>query len=154
MAYLLEHLSQIQLMGGLLALIVEVAVLGFGSLVLLFLGLSLLLSGALMWLGILPESLLAALLSNALLSVLFAVLLWKPLRRMQDSRSPTSIKSDFATESFVLLEAVDLSGSTTRRYSGVDWKLRSRQPIAAGTLVVVEKAEVGTFWVRPLEPQD
>ena len=94
MSYLLSHLPQSLLVAGILALIIEVAILGFASIVLFFLGLSLVLSGLLMLIGILPETLTAALWSNALITCGLALALWKPLKRLQDERQPTPINSD------------------------------------------------------------
>tara|TARA_R110001583_G_scaffold28441_6_gene100961 strand:- start:1925 stop:2389 length:465 start_codon:yes stop_codon:yes gene_type:complete len=151
MSYLLSHLPQSLLVAGILALIIEVAILGFASIVLFFLGLSLVLSGLLMLIGILPETLTAALWSNALITCGLALALWKPLKRLQDERQPTPINSDFARDAFVLEQDVDISGKAIHRYSGVEWKLKSQQPLTAGTTVKVLRADVGVLWVEALE---
>lgn len=143
-----DHLAQWLIALGLLALVVEVAVLGLSSFILVFLGLSLTVSGGLMALGILPETLVTAIWSNALLSGIAALVLWKPLKQLQENRQTESVRGDFAQESFILEADVDISGKSERKYSGISWKLKSQTPISAGTEVRVIKVEVGTLWVE------
>lgn len=144
----LENIAEILMILGISALIIEVAVLGFATFVLLFLGASLLLTGIAMNMGILEATLVTALWSNTLLTAVLAVALWKPLSRMQNKVDNKSVDSDFAVETFMLEADVDIQGKTTRAYSGVQWKLKSQQPIVAGTLVKVVKTEVGVMWVE------
>lgn len=145
-----ENIAEILMVLGIAALIVEVAVLGFATFVLLFLGISLLLTGLAMNIGLLEASLMTALWSNTLLTGVLAVMLWKPLRRMQNKVDHKDIDSDFADQSFVLTGDVDMRGETSHSYSGVQWKLKSQQLIPAGTLVKVVKTEVGVMWVEAL----
>lgn len=143
-----DNMAEILMVAGLAALIIEVAVLGFATFVLLFLGGSLLITGLAMTVGLLDTTLVTALWSNALLTTVLALGLWKPLRRMQNNVESKEVNSDFAAETFILEVDVDIQGNTTRAYSGVQWKLKSQQPIAAGTLVKVIKTEVGVMWVE------
>ncbi|UTW50013.1 NfeD family protein [Bacterioplanoides sp. SCSIO 12839] len=143
-----DNMAEILMVAGLAALIIEVAVLGFATFVLLFLGASLLITGLAMTVGLLDTTLVTALWSNALLTTVLALGLWKPLRRMQNNVESKEVNSDFAAETFILEVDVDIQGNTTRAYSGVQWKLKSQQPIAAGTLVKVIKTEVGVMWVE------
>ncbi|WP_221797449.1 NfeD family protein [Oceanobacter mangrovi] len=151
MELLQTHMPQGLIVLGILALIVEVALLGFSSIVLFFAGISLCISGGLMLLGLLPETLAAALWSNALLTGLLALVLWKPFRKLQKSQVPQKLDSDFARDSFVISVDVDLNGQATHKYSGIVWKLKSEQPIKAGTRVRVERTDVGVMWVTPVE---
>ncbi len=143
-----DNMAEILMVVGLAALIIEVAVLGFATFVLLFLGASLLITGLAMNFGLLDTTLVTALWSNALLTTVLALGLWKPLRRMQNNVESKEVNSDFATDTFILEVDVDIQGNTTRAYSGVQWKLKSQQPISAGTLVKVVKTEVGVMWVE------
>lgn len=143
-----DNMAEILMVVGLAALIIEVAVLGFATFVLLFLGASLLITGLAMNFGLLDTTLVTALWSNALLTTVLALGLWKPLRRMQNNVESKDVNSDFATDTFILEVDVDIQGNTTRAYSGVQWKLKSQQPISAGTLVKVVKTEVGVMWVE------
>ncbi|MDO6806923.1 hypothetical protein Q4595_30980, partial [Wenyingzhuangia sp. 1_MG-2023] len=76
-------------------------ILGFASLVLFFLGLSLVVSGLLMLVGLLPETPTSALWSNAALTCGFALALWRPLKRLQNEQQITPVNSDFARDAFV-----------------------------------------------------
>ena len=80
-----DNMAEILMVAGLAALIIEVAVLGFATFVLLFLGASLLITGLAMTVGLLDTTLVTALWSNALLTTVLALGLWKPLRRMQNN---------------------------------------------------------------------
>lgn len=146
---LIQHnLPETLMVLGIAALIIETVVLGFSTFVLLFLGASLLITGLVMSVGILPETWLAALWSNALVTSLLAIALWKPLRTMQNKVETTEVDNDFGKQQFVLEDEVDIQGKTAYTYSGVKWKLKSQQPISAGTLVNVVKTEVGVMWVE------
>ncbi|GGY47723.1 hypothetical protein GCM10011297_20700 [Bacterioplanes sanyensis] len=149
--WLLQHLPEGLMVLGLAALITEVVMLGFATFILLFFGLSLLITGFLMQLGVLPADWVTALWSNVLLTSLLGVALWKPLRRLQNKTDTKPVRNDFAEQSFILEQDVDQRGLTTHKYSGVKWKLKSQQPIAAGTLVKVVRTEVGVLWVEVCE---
>ncbi len=151
MNLIVENLPQSLMVLGILALIVEIAVLGFATFVLLFLGISLVLSGLLMQIGLLPDTLVTALWSNVVLTGLSAAVLWKPLNKLQQEKTPQAVKSDFSNRQFVLEEDVDPRGLAEHSYSGVVWKLKSKEVIPAGTLVQVERAEVGVLWVTPID---
>ena len=144
-----QNLPQALMVIGIIALIIEVTVLGLSTIILLFLGLSLLTSGLLMVAGVLPETITAALWSNTIITAVLALLLWKPMKRMQENVDSKQINSDFADLTFVLAEDVSDKEITTHQYSGISWQLKSTQPISAGTKVIVVKKEVGVMWVAP-----
>ena len=148
MEFLLQNLPQSLMVAGILALIIEVAVLGFATFILLFFGAALLLTGLAMAVGLLPETASVAFASSAILTAVLALLLWKPLKKMQDKVEPQQARGDFATDRFVLEQDVDQRGLSVRRYSGIDWKLKSEQPLSAGTEVEVVKVEAGVQWVK------
>ena len=91
-----QNLPQALMVIGIIALIIEVTVLGLSTIILLFLGLSLLTSGLLMVAGVLPETITAALWSNTIITAVLALLLWKPMKRMQENVDSKQINSDFA----------------------------------------------------------
>ncbi|MEC8208463.1 MAG: NfeD family protein, partial [Pseudomonadota bacterium] len=96
MAFLDTHLAEALMILGVIALIVEVAVLGMSTYVLLFLGLSLFASGLLMNIELLASTYTTALWSNIVFTLGFAVVLWRPLKRMQDKTETQPVHSDFA----------------------------------------------------------
>lgn len=150
MTLITNNLPEALMIFGVLALIIEVAVLGMSSFILLFLGLSLFASGLMMHFTLLDDSLTTALWSNTLITAGFALFLWKPLKRMQNNVDQKTVNSDFAELDFILDNKVDEQGLTTYVYSGVQWKLKSSQPLMAGTHVKVVKKEVGVMWVAAI----
>ena len=153
MNYFLTHLAETMIVLGLLLLIIEIVVIGFATFVLFFLGLAMMISGGLMLANILPESGISALWSVGLLTGASAALLWIPLKRLQSQEDNHRVTQDFANQRFVLRSDVDAQGLATHSYSGIQWKLKSEQPIAAGTEVRVTRIEVGVLWVEPFNGQ-
>jgi len=133
---------------GLLLLAIEIAVLGFSTFVLFFVGLAAVLTGGLLYVGLIPDSMLSALLSIGVLTALSATLLWKPLKNMQKDVDTKKASSDLIGHRFVLTEEVSLTANPVYRYSGIDWKLKSNQPLNAQALVEVTDVEVGVFTVK------
>lgn len=148
MDFLLNNLAESLMVLGAIALIIEVAVLGFSTFVLFFFGLSLLISGALMLAGVLPPTASTAFWSNAIITAALTFLLWQPLKKIQSKTDNKRVKSDFADHIFTLTSDVDAKGETLYQYSGVSWKLKSQQPLAKGTLVHIAHLEVGVLWVE------
>lgn len=153
MDFFTNNLAQSLFVVGLILLVVEVTVLGFSTFVLFFVGLASMVTGALLYLDILPDSILSAMFSTGILTLIAALLLWKPLKRMQSNVSSKKIKSDFTDHRFILKEAVSSTQSPKHHYSGVEWALISDEPIAAGTKVEVTEAEVGKLHIKAVEPE-
>ncbi|WP_392386930.1 NfeD family protein [Marinomonas primoryensis] len=152
MDFFTNNLAQSLFVVGLIFMVVEVMVLGFSTFVLFFVGLAAMVTGALLYLGILPDSVLSAMFSTGILTLIAALLLWKPLKRMQSNVSVKKTKSDFTNHCFILKEAVSPTQSPKHHYSGVEWALISEKPIAAGTKVEVTMAEVGKLHIKAVEP--
>ena len=76
-------LSQWLFMLGVALLVVEIAFLGFATFVLFFVGLAMLVTGGLMTFELLPQTINSAVITVSLLSIGSAVLLWKPLKKIQ-----------------------------------------------------------------------
>jgi membrane protein implicated in regulation of membrane protease activity len=134
---------------GIAMLAIEVGLLGFSVFILFFLGLASITTGLLMVLGLLPQTLVAAFGGVALLGLLYAVVLWKPLKNMQNSGAQAEVKGDFIGYHFVLAGNCGPNDYSVHRMSGVDWNVRSEAPLATGTEVEVIRVEVGLLTVRP-----
>ncbi|KMT65933.1 NfeD family protein [Catenovulum maritimum] len=143
-----NHLAESLIALGILFLTIEVVILGFSTFILFFLGLSLVLTGSAIWIGLLPETLASILLSNAIITTLMTFLLWQPLKNMQNRTEKKEVKSDFVGVKFFVDQEVNLEGNCQHKYSGITWKVKSQTPISAGNEVEVIKAEVGTLWVQ------
>ena len=150
MDFIMQNLPQALMVLGIIALIIEVAVLGLSTIILLFFGLSLLITGFSMSIGILPDSLTTALWSNTVVTAILAIGLWTPLKKMQNRVDTKPVTNDFAELTFTLDNDVTDQGLTTYNYSGISWKLKSEQPVSAGTRVYVIKKDVGVMWVKPV----
>ncbi|UTW01057.1 NfeD family protein [Marinomonas rhizomae] len=145
-----NNLAQSLFIVGLILLVVEVTVLGFATFVLFFVGLAAMATGALVYVGILPNSLLSALLSTGVMTILAALVLWKPLKRMQSKVSTKKAKSEFTDHQFYLQEPVSPTQSPKYQYSGIEWSLVSDEFIEAGTKVEVTEAEVGKLHIKAI----
>jgi membrane protein implicated in regulation of membrane protease activity len=148
MDWVSNNLAESLIIVGLALLVVEVVVLGFSTFVLFFVGLATVITGGLMSTGILPDSMLAALSSIGVLTALLAILLWRPLKSMQNNVERKKVTSDLVGHSFILSEAVSMSNNPVYRYSGIDWQLSSQKELSAGTLVEVAEVAVGKFIIQ------
>jgi membrane protein implicated in regulation of membrane protease activity len=148
MDFFTNNLAESLLIIGLILLVIEVAVLGFSTFVLFFVGLAAMVTGALLYVSILPDSGLGALFSTGILTIVFAIVLWRPLKRMQSSVSPKKAQGDLVGHQFVLKDFVSPAVSPSYHYSGVNWTLISDEAIEAGTRVEVIEAEVGAFHIK------
>ena len=140
-------MSQWLIFFGIALLIIEIAFFGFATFVLFFVGIAMLLTGGLIALGLLPELLNIAIISVSLLSIASALVLWKPLQKMQSPENEDDIEVGFVGHRFQLDSDItpDKPGSYT--YSGIDWLIVSEAPISKGTKVKVVRADVGRLTV-------
>jgi membrane protein implicated in regulation of membrane protease activity len=147
MDWITTNLAEAMLIAGLVLLGIEIAILGFSTFVLFFVGIAALLTSLLLFIGLLPDSPLVALLSTAILTAIAAALLWKPLKNMQTKSKPQATTNDLVGHRFVLSDAISKEQPGSYQYSGIQWKLISEQPLEAGTEVEVVKTDVGVFFV-------
>ncbi|KZN38736.1 hypothetical protein N480_13860 [Pseudoalteromonas luteoviolacea S2607] len=151
MELLSSNLPQTLIVVGLIALCVEVIVLGFATFVLFFLGLSLIISGTFMHFEVFEPTLLNALWINALITTLLAIFLWKPLKSMQEQQESKSVNSDFADLQFTLEQDLNADSQVYYQYSGIEWQVKSKSDMPKGTHVKVIEKSVGVLWVEKSE---
>lgn len=116
---------------------------------------SLLVSGAL-YLGWLPDELWVSLLALALLAVITALVLWKPLRRLQHSDERLQEDkgiSDFVGTPLVLAAHTSKTQASELLFSGVHWQVKldpecTDTELGAGDSVVISSAQVGLLLVK------
>lgn len=142
-----NNLAEVLVCMGLALLAIEVLILGFSTFVLVFLGLACILTGGMMFIGGIPETIVNAFVGVGVLTGALAYILWKPLKKMQNKVEHKTVKSDLIGHSFVLKDDVSSKLSSTHKYSGIEWKVLSAETLAAGTEVEVVKTEVGAFTV-------
>lgn len=140
---------------GIVLITLEVVLFGFSTIFLVFIGLACFTSAVLMWTNVINESFLHAASSVAVFTFGYALVLWKPLRKLQnEQQDPDNQPNTMRGMQFRLAETVSATKSGTYRYSGIDWKVELapevNDTLEAGTAVEVTKAEVGKLLVKPV----
>jgi len=151
MEYILLHLPQTLVVLGLILLAIEGLVLGFSTFVLLFIAIGSIITGILIALGLFPPTLLNALLATAIISTLIAIVSWKPMKRMQNKVETQKVDNGMIGHRFVLSEDLNLGHTIIHRYSGINWQVKAKQPLVAGTEVKITYMEVGLLTVEKAE---
>ena len=139
--------SQWLLILGISLLVIEIAFLGFATFVLFFVGLAMLVTGALMALGVLPEGINIAVIGVSLLSIAAAIVLWKPLKNIQSPTEEENIEVGFVGHRFQLDADIAPDQPGSYAYSGIVWVVVSDRAIAKATSVKVVQADVGQLTV-------
>ncbi|NQZ29772.1 MAG: NfeD family protein [Oceanospirillaceae bacterium] len=143
-----QNMAEFLLVIGLLLLVIEVLVLGFSTFFLFFLGVGCIATGLIFFSGLLVENTTSALMSVAIISSLSSLLLWKPLKRMQNKVDTKAVTSDFIGHRFSLDQDLAQSGTVNHQYSGINWKISCDVPLKQGTQVEVIAVGVGKMTVR------
>ena len=142
---------------GFILLAIEIGFLGFASGIVLFSGFGALITGLILWLGWLPETWLAGIASFGISSFASAIILWKPLLRMQNYKTPAKDNSsDLIGYEFTLQQPISTTSHGVTRYSGVEWRVEIDEDsgldsIGTGQRVAVTSVDAGVFRVRPAE---
>ncbi|WP_298939909.1 NfeD family protein [uncultured Psychromonas sp.] len=150
MEYILLHLPQALVVLGLILLAIEVLVLGFSTFVLFFVGLGTIITGILMALGVMPATMLNALLATAIISTIVALISWQPMKRLQNKGEVHQVSNGMIGEQFTLSEDLLVGKTINHRYSGIDWKVKANEPLSAGTEVKIKAMQVGLLTVEPV----
>ncbi len=154
--YIHTHQAEFWIILGFVLLSVEVAT-GMVTGILLFGSIGAIITGLLMLSGLLGETWEVGIASTAICSGISTALLWKPLKKMQDSDVPKKDNSsDLVGHEFVLDAEVNLLSPGRTRYSGIEWQVEidtqsGIESIDAGARVKVTSVEVGKFFVRPVD---
>ena len=138
---------------GLLA--IEIVAFGLGSGVLLFGSVGALITGALLWFGVIPNSWLVSVGCFAIASAVATAVLWVPLKKMQSGAELGNDKSsDLIGFQFRLSGDITHAAHGSHRYSGVEWRVSIGEDspvseISAGSRVKVSGVDAGVFYVVP-----
>lgn len=153
--YIYNHQPEFWIMLGFSMLVIEVST-GFITGLLLFGGIGAVMTGLLMLAGVINETWETGIASTAISAVVIALLLWKPLKKMQNADIPRKDNSsDLVGYEFVLSEDINLLEPGKTQYSGIDWNVEIHKDagikeISASTRVVVCSVDVGKFRVKPV----
>ena len=136
-----QNMAEFLLVIGLLLLVLEVLVLGFSTFFLFFLGVGCIGTGLLFFSTLIAVDSTNALIGVAIISSISALLLWQPLKRMQNNVDTKPVTNDFIGHRFRLAQDLEQNGTVDHQYSGINWKVSSDAPLKQGT--DVEGVEVG-----------
>lgn len=151
--YIINHQAEFWLVCGFMMLTLEI-VTGLTTGIFLFGGLAALTTGVLMSVGVLPQTWVAGVSCTGIGSGIIALLLWKPLKKLQgDRNAEKDNSSDLVGHEFLLESDISVSSPGVIEYSGVSWKVEIDEDagvdaLAAGQSVSVSSVEVGVFKVR------
>lgn len=149
--FLSSHSNLLFLIAGV-SLLVELSVMGLSG-PLLFFGLACFVAGALSAFGVISgwEAEISAV---GIITGLFAVFLWKPLKRFQDSGGGPDTSSDMIGKAVPCAEEVSAHAGAVR-YSGVNWPAKlapsHTQVIPAGEQCKIIEVNGTTMIVAPLD---
>ena len=141
---------------GFLLLAIEALAFGFSSGVLLFGSLGAILTGALIWFGLVPDSFVAAIACFAISTAAVTAVLWSPLKRLQSGAELGNDRSsDIIGHTFHLSSDINRTSWGEQKYSGIKWNVKpaddlTDDAISAGTQVKVTAVSVGAFFVHPV----
>jgi len=153
--YINTHHAEFWIMLGFVMLVIEVST-GLVTGLLLFGGIGAIITGILMMTGLLNETWEIGLASSGICAAIVALLLWKPLKNLQNTDVPSKDNSsDLVGYEFVLQQDISLLSTGTTRYSGIEWKVEIYKDagvdeIKAASRVKVSSVEVGKFKVSPV----
>ena len=133
---------------GIFLAVVDVLAFGFATLFLTLIGLGLLTTGILINFNVLTTEPTSLLISITVFSLLYAALLWKPLKRLQDIKLTKKVKSDLSGMSFVIDQDISIEYPGTYHYSGIEWRVETIADISRGSEVEVVELDVGVMKVR------
>jgi len=119
----------------------------------LFIGLGFICAGASVWLfpEVFKDSSMVFIMI-ALFSVFFTMLLWKPLKRLQDRRIEDTESSDYIGQEILLPADLKRGGMVDVTFSGAPWSVKMdsecpEESISAGQTVRVTSVKVGVLTV-------
>lgn len=152
MQYFLENPDHLWYLIAGISFVIELSVMGLSG-PLLFFALGSLLTGILVSMGVV-NSWQSEILTVGLLTALVAVILWKPLKSLQNPKDKTDNSSDMiGLQVPASCEVTATSG--TIRYSGIDWQARLADDTAVTSINEQSQCQIvaitgNTMLVKPV----
>lgn len=154
MQFITQHLPESLIALGIILIAIEVGIMGFATLFLIFIGGASLLTGIAMKIEWIAVSMNNALIFTGLFSVVLAIVAWQPMKKLQSQSSKQGQISDIVGMCFELTSELSSSQMSSYRYSGILWTVKPGEKLdatlAVGTQVTVTAVEVGTLYVAPV----
>lgn len=157
MDLILNNLSGFWFGLGFLLLAIEILAFGFASGVLLFGSLGALITGGLIYFGVIDDQWLLSIASFGLASAAAALLLWIPFKKLQSGSELGNDKSsDLIGHTFRLESDLTPTVNASTRYSGIDWRVElsensAHSVIESGSRVSVAAVNAGVFYVEAMD---
>ena len=148
MNWFVDNMAETMVILGLALLAVEILILGFTTFILLFIGIAAIITGALMYMVVIPNTLIAGFMSMGVFTGVSALLLWRPLKKMQMDVDTTRAKNDLIGHRFKLETDISADHNSEYKYSGITWRLTADEVLTTGTTVEVIHTDVGQLKVR------
>ncbi|MDA9100640.1 hypothetical protein N9J94_05195 [Planktomarina sp.] len=145
----LLNVSVIQwlLLIGTTLLIIEVAVLGFATFVLLFIGLAMLAVAGLMGFEFIPSDFKTAIIAVSIMTLITAAISWKFLKKIQTGSENLKVEVGFIGHRFQIDDDISPEKPGQYFYSGINWKVITDEYVEKHTELKVVHADVGHFKV-------
>jgi len=135
------------LLVGTTLLIIEVAVLGFATFVLMFIGLAMLAVAGLMGVEFLPTDFKTAIIAVSIMTLITAAVSWKFLKKIQTGSGNSKVEVGFIGHCFQIDEDISPEKPGQYSYSGINWVVLTDEYVNKHTELKVVHAEVGHFKV-------
>jgi len=139
MEYFLENPDHLWYLIAGVSFVIELSIMGLSG-PLLFFAIASLITGILVSLGVV-DGWQGQILTIGLLTALVAVVLWKPLKSLQNSKGKTDNSSDMV--GLKVLVSADITATTgSIRYSGINWQARLADETNARTIAEQSQCEI------------
>lgn len=144
---------------GFALLAIELVAFGLGSGVLMFGSIGAIITGGVVYMGLLPDTFIASVACFALSTSVATAVLWLPLKRLQSGTELGNDRSsDLIGHTFVLGGDINRRVHAQQKYSGISWRVEPSEDLAndaipAGTRVIVTAVKVGAFYVTAADEQ-
>jgi len=154
MNWVIENLALAWAAVGVLLLILEVIIFGFGAGFFLFAGIGALITGLLIGAGVAEVSFDQSLLLFSITSVISTAILWPFFKKFQTPQKSQGNGTDYVGQTFILSNPLHRATLSDQRFVGTNWKtsldpLAEVDELAPGQLVRIVSAEVGRLVVTP-----
>lgn len=141
---------------GFSLLALEILAFGFATGILLFGSIGALITGAVFWFGLVPQTWLVGIAVFAVSSAVSTLLLWKPLKSLQGNTSTlgSDRSSDLIGYEFRLEQTISYTAPGQIKYSGISWRVElddsaAVESMGKGEKVKVNRVSAGIFGVVP-----
>ncbi|MDX2370726.1 MAG: NfeD family protein [Colwellia sp.] len=139
MEYFLENPDHLWYLIAGISFVVELSIMGLSG-PLLFFAIGSLITGVLVSIGVV-DGWQSEILTVGLLTALVAVILWKPLKSLQNSKGKTDNSSDMiGLQVLVSTEVTMTTGSI--RYSGINWQARLAEDVSIESISAESQCEI------------